>query len=243
MRKLLCAFLLLGVAACSTVPESVQVPPDTNLVTYKAYAMAPESNEGAVARWGGVVAHIENQAESTMLEVVHYPLRSYGRPIIKRESIGRFRVYIDGFLDPMVYQKGRMMTFAGELAGVEDGLVGEHQYRFPTLKAGGYYLWEDIERIEIEHISLWPYGYGRYGWPHRGWYGWGAWPYHQRVILRRKHDYYRDYSRGTRNSQSQESQGASNQASGNNNPQSRSEARESLRDEMRNIRQGERKDP
>lgn len=186
----------LGLSACSTVPESVEVPPDTNLVPYQEVAMQPEQFKDSIVRWGGVVANIENHADATLLEVVHYPLRGYGRPVIGRESVGRFRVYVDGFLDPMVYQQGRTMTFAGQVLGIEEGQVGEHVYKFPTVHADGYYLWEDIDRIEIEHISVWPFPYGRHariGWGYRGWYGWGAWPYHHTVKVRRKHDHHRNY--------------------------------------------------
>ena len=39
------------------------------------------------------------------------------------------------------------MTFTGELSGVEEDLVGEQRYVFPTLKSTAYYLWQ--KGIEI----------------------------------------------------------------------------------------------
>lgn len=212
-KLLISLTVVLGLSACSTVPESVEVPPDTNLVPYQEVAMQPEQFKDSIVRWGGVVANIENHADATLLEVVHYPLRGYGRPVIGRESVGRFRVYVDGFLDPMVYQQGRTMTFAGQVLGVEEGQVGEHVYKFPTLHADGFYLWEDIDRIEIEHISVWPYPYGRHariGWGYRGWYGWGAWPYHHTVTVRRKHDHHRNYSNSQGHHNDRRSGGAAN---------------------------------
>ena len=199
--SLLFSALILG--GCVSVPESVQLPEDTNLLPYESLVVGPMLEESAnakknqMARWGGVVANVENQQDRTMLDIVYYPLRAYGRPILRKESIGRFRVYVNGFLDPMVYQKGRSMTFAGTLTGTETGLVGEHNYVYPTLEASGYFLWEDIDRIEIETISVWP-GYG-HPWGVRGFYGWRLWPYHQRHIVTRKHQHYQsgDHSSGS----------------------------------------------
>lgn len=203
MRNLIFSIGLLALAGCSTVPDSVQVPESVNLVSYQQVAGSPDTNKDRIARWGGVVAHIENHTDSTLLEVVHFPLRSYGRPILHDESIGRFRVYVDGFLDPMVFEKGRMMTFAGQVIGTEEGVVGEHQYVFPTLHADGYHLWKDYDRVEVETISVWPsihYRRGAFGY--RGWFGWHAWPYHQRVIVRRKHDHHGSHHHGQNNNSS-----------------------------------------
>lgn len=165
-------FLLAG---CASVPESIQVDENMPLVTYQQAASNPDGNVDKAVRWGGVVALVENLAESTMIEMVHYDLRSYGRPLLSNQSVGRFRVYVDGFLDPMVFEQGRLVTFAGKFNGVEEGTVGEHNYVFPSIKSSGYHLWKDIDRVEISDIHIFPY-HSYWGWPHR--------PFHQRVIIR-----------------------------------------------------------
>ncbi|MCC2607378.1 Slp family lipoprotein [Planctobacterium marinum] len=189
-RNLLPLIVMLLMAGCASVPESVQLPEDTPLVPYQQAAAEPDVQKDKMARWGGVIANIENKQDKTQLDLVFYPLRGYGRPIVGKESIGRFRVYVKGFLDPMVYKKGRSVTFAGKIKGIEEGLVGEHVYQYPTLEATGYYLWEDIDRIEIETISVWPHF--RYGYPYgyRGIYGWNHWPFYQRHVVVRKHQHH-----------------------------------------------------
>lgn len=178
-------FLLL--TGCASFPESVQLPPETQTIPFEQVMANPEASKGSWAQWGGVVAEVQNLQDKTLLEMVYYPLRGYGRPVVGNESIGRFRVYVNGFLDPMVYQKGRSMTFSGEVIGMEEGIVGEHKYMYPTLQAKGYYLWEEIDRVDVTTISVWPYSY----WG--GWYGWRSWPYHQRVIIKHRHpNYYPD---------------------------------------------------
>lgn len=175
--KISILLVALWITACSTLPEPIQMPDGVQLISYENAASSTEQAIGQKARWGGVIAKIENKSEKTMLELVYYPLASYGRPLAGDESIGRFRVYVNGFMDPMVYQKGRTMTFTGDFSGLEDGLVGEHQYVFPTLNASGYYLWKEIQRVDVNMISVWPYDYWRYG-------GYYNRPFHNRVILR-----------------------------------------------------------
>lgn len=176
MYKHLClALVMLLVTACSTIPERIQLPEGTNLISYQDAASKAEQSKGQKARWGGVIAKIDNKAEKTVLEVVYYPLKSYGRPIAGDESIGRFRVYVDGFMDPMVYKVGRSMTFSGEFTGLEQGLVGEHKYVFPTLQSMGYYLWQDIQQVDVTSVHVWPYDY---------WSGWYPRPYSRGIYIR-----------------------------------------------------------
>ena len=168
-------FIVLLVSGCATVPEKIQFPEGTQLVSYESAASQAESNKGKKARWGGVIAKIENKAEQTVLEVVFYPLKSNGRPVSGDESIGRFRAYVGGFMDPMVYKVGRTMTFAGDFSGLEDGLVGEHKYVFPTLQASSYYLWQDIQQVDVTSVHVWPYDY---------WYGMYPRPYYRGIYIR-----------------------------------------------------------
>jgi outer membrane lipoprotein len=185
--RFLAIVLVVTMAGCAMVPESIQVADDTSLVDYKQVAASPDTTSEKTARWGGVITKVENLPKATMIEVLHYPLRGYGRPVSVADSAGRFRVYVDGFLDPMIYEQGRTVTFTGKVLGTEEGLVGEHNYVFPTLKAVGYHLWKDIERVDITHFNQYPFG-GYYGWPRR--------PLHSTVIIRSSNQ------RGTANSTS-----------------------------------------
>ena len=167
--------VMLWLTGCSNIPEQIQLADDTNLLSYQDAASKSEQVSGQIARWGGVIAKIENKPEITVLEIVYYPLRGYGRPVSRDESIGRFRVNVNGFMDPMVYNVGRSVTFTGEFTGLEEGLVGEHKYVFPTLQSSGYHLWRDIQRVDISGIHMWPYDYWHRGYPRA---------YHRRIIIR-----------------------------------------------------------
>ncbi|MFT2091477.1 Slp family lipoprotein [Paraglaciecola sp. 2405UD69-4] len=165
--------LAMFVSGCATFPEELQIEDDSQLVSYQDASSKAEDVKGKTIRWGGAIAKIENKAESTVLEMVHYPLTSYGKPISGDESIGRYRVTVNGFMDPMVYQIGRLMTFTGELNGLEEGLVGEHNYVFPSVTALQHHLWKNIQRVNISTVSIWPHGFGfgfGYGRYNRGFY-------------------------------------------------------------------------
>ncbi|WP_102798445.1 Slp family lipoprotein [Bowmanella denitrificans] len=186
MKKLMLVTFVLAIAGCSTLPKDLQVAEGAKLLNYQEVAAQPQQSSGGQVLWGGVIADVKNKADATVLEMVHYPIRSYGRPTTDDESVGRFRVYVDGFLDPMVYKPGRSLTVSGAVTGSEEGQVGEYKYQFPTLKANGYHLWKDVQEVEVSTMG---YGYGPYPY---NWWGWHMWPYHERVIIRSKSKGYVD---------------------------------------------------
>jgi outer membrane lipoprotein len=87
--------------------------------------MAPP---GSMARWGGVIAQVENNAQASIIEVVHYPLKSDGRPNLRKASIGRFKVLIDGFIDPLVFKQERVVSVVGTIGEPIEGMVSEQVY-------------------------------------------------------------------------------------------------------------------
>lgn len=179
--KALFVVAVMMLSGCAVVPDAIEVADESQLVGYQQVAASPDSLQDKQARWGGVIAEIENLPDATLIELVHYPLRPYGKPLVSDNSKGRFRVYVDGFLDPMVYEKGRSITFTGKVLGTEEGLVGDHNYVFPTIKADGYHLWRNVQQVEFTSLHVWPY-YHHYG------YGWPYGPhYRQRVIIRDRH--------------------------------------------------------
>jgi outer membrane lipoprotein len=164
MLKRFCVLsLILGLSACSLVPKSIQVDKDKNLVNYSEVKPDEDAKKGEWVRWGGVIAEVTNNADSTTIEMVQLPLRNYGRPIETRQSGGRFRVNVDGFIDPLVFSEGRSVTFAGQIDGVEEGAIGEYIYKFPVVNSEGYELWEEARPVDIAGFNAYPYGIYPYG--------------------------------------------------------------------------------
>ena len=155
--------MAFSLTACTTLPDKLQTAEGESLVPYIQPENQYQINQGKQARWGGIIADVKNFKNETLLEVVYFPLNASGRPKVKDKTDGRFRAYIEGFLDPMVYKKGKSITVLGKLANRESGSIGEHEYLYPVIKSDYVHLWKDIQRVDvrIQHQRYW---YSPYHW-------------------------------------------------------------------------------
>ncbi|MFW5969832.1 MAG: Slp family lipoprotein [Halofilum sp. (in: g-proteobacteria)] len=147
IRTLYSAVLLLALAGCASAPLATEgVDPDATPTAVK------DDAEAAVDRtvlWGGVIADARNLRERTRLEIVAYPLgKRTQRPDTDAASLGRFRVYVDGYLETAVYEPGRRFTVRGRVEGVEKGRIDEAEYVFPVVKGESFELWPEQTRRE-----------------------------------------------------------------------------------------------
>ncbi len=118
---------------------------------------------------GKIVSVTNHEDESTTLIVLAFPLSSSERPDESEENQGRFMVSTTQFLDPMIYARGRAVTVAGIVTGVEVAPVGKTKYRYVVIKAREIYLWPRTPRYVYPVYPDWywyPYGYYDY---------WGPW--------------------------------------------------------------------
>ncbi|OUS24874.1 hypothetical protein A9Q98_12960 [Thalassotalea sp. 42_200_T64] len=154
---------VLLISGCNTIPAPLQVPETTPLVAFADARAMPAAHIGMQARWGGVIAEVKTLEQQTMLEIVSMELKDNARPRQKDSTEGRFRVYVNGLLDPVIYQQGRHVTALGVIAESETGLIGELEYLYPKLTANNVYLWKKINKIRVEpmHHPMW---YSPYYW-------------------------------------------------------------------------------
>jgi outer membrane lipoprotein len=148
----------LFITGCSAIPKALIVPGSTALTNFSAVQKNVSSEQGNQARWGGVIAKVTNNANNSMLEVVHFPLKSSARPKQGDETQGRFRVYFSGLLDPVIYKEGRSITALGTVTSSEEGKIGDHEYSYPVLKASYIHLWKDIQKVDVR-ITQSPFWY------------------------------------------------------------------------------------
>lgn len=158
------------IQGCSIIPDTLKVPENTQLIPYIDVKKNAYDHEGELVRWGGEIAKVVNLKERTMIEVVNLHLNSSTRPKKKNESQGRFRLYFDGMLDPLIYTQGKLLTAVGKVKGVEKGKIGEHEYLYPVIESTGVYVWKNINKIRIDYDPLYHHSY----WGH----------YHHRRYLR-----------------------------------------------------------
>lgn len=156
--------LLLAVvvfSGCAIVPESIDVPDGTNLVTYTKAVTSGAQAQGQKARWGGLIVGVENKPDKTYIEIAQFPLNHYGKPNVNGETAGRFKVQIDGFVDPIVFENGRSATFLGTLTTPTSGMVGEQPYIYPTIVGDDYHMWRKRDVYNIDN-PYWGFGAGWY---------------------------------------------------------------------------------
>jgi outer membrane lipoprotein len=154
--RLLSILLVVLVSGCASVPAVLETAKEQPLVSYEDVVMNKAPLE-SMARWGGVVAQVENNAQGSVIEMVHYPLKSDGRPNLRKASIGRFKVLIDGFIDPLVFKAERVVSVLGTVGEPIEGMVSEQVYIYPSINATGYYLWEDIQDFEYSQVQITPF--------------------------------------------------------------------------------------
>ncbi|WP_404399717.1 Slp family lipoprotein [Idiomarina seosinensis] len=176
MRYGIMVLAALFLAGCSMFPDPIATENEDALVSYQSAAENSEQVVGERARWGGVIADVRNGDEMTIVEMVHFPLKSWGRPVVSDDTQGRFLVLVDRFLDPQVYKQGRSLTALGTIRAAQSGKIDDYTYTYPVLEADGVYLWEKPkEKIEtgIDYSPLWfrhnfyaPFPYRPYYTPH-----------------------------------------------------------------------------
>ncbi len=147
VRTLYFLVLSLVLAGCASAPLATEgVDGD---VTPAAVRDDPEAATGRTVLWGGVIADARNLPERTRLEIVAYPLAERTQnPDTDAVSPGRFRVYVDGYLETAVYGAGRRFTVRGRVEGTETGRIDEAEYVFPVVAAEAFELWPEQTRRE-----------------------------------------------------------------------------------------------
>lgn len=157
LKALCIAGATLAISACTGIPDQLQAPENTSVISYTQARAEPEGAVSTQARWGGVIASVKNTDAGTMIEVVNFELTDWGRPRPSDQSEGRFRAYLNEFVDPMVYKKGRLISFLGTVGEPQAGKIDDFDYLFPTLQVAGKKLWEERSKqdVQIDYSPLW----------------------------------------------------------------------------------------
>jgi outer membrane lipoprotein len=146
------AVLLLTVGCPSPVSKSVRKELDPNL-TFQALRERPDAHEGEWVLLGGTIIETRNKQEGTVIEVLQKRLNRRGEPKEEDDTEGRFLVFADRFLDPVVYNEGRKITIAGTVEGGHVEKIGEVDYVYPVLRAREIHLW----KARPNAIFVYPY--------------------------------------------------------------------------------------
>lgn len=112
-RLFLVLVAAFGLSACSSLPEELNASTEQVVTDYKAFAESQGELTNDV-RLGGIIAKVDNFKDKTRLEIVNLPINKSGKPDIDQEPTGRFAVYFDGYLEPVAFSQGRLVTIVAK---------------------------------------------------------------------------------------------------------------------------------
>lgn len=134
------AAALLVLAGCAPKPI-YRASPDLVQATPAQVARTPEPFSRGQVIWGGRIVAVTNRTDHTEIEMLGYPLDKSQRPQPRDATGGRFIAIVPGYLEPLNYPPGSLMTLSGHLQGTRSGKVGEAAYAFPLVAVDDYHLW------------------------------------------------------------------------------------------------------
>lgn len=175
--------LLLMLSACGSMPPVIR---DFSVVDMPYQLANQDTNSylGTPIRWGGTVIEVENEADSSLVQILYYPLDRNGFPQTNHTGEGRFAIRTSDFLDPAILTKNSKVTVIGTLTGGIERTIGNKLIRIPLITSEAIYLWpKDYDANWTYGHSRYPYGYYSYpyfgysppflrGHPGRDWYYW-----------------------------------------------------------------------
>lgn len=135
---------LLTLASCAPAPI-YKTNTATVVATPAQVGQSPERYSNNEVIWGGRIVHVSNFADHSEIELLAYPLDSSQRPRANDSGSGRFMAVLHGYVEPLDYPAGSLMTVAGKLNGTRAGKVGEADYVFPLVDATQSHVWTPEE--------------------------------------------------------------------------------------------------
>ncbi|BBD79884.1 Slp family lipoprotein [Aerosticca soli] len=143
-RLALIALSALALAACAPAPIYQPAPGTLTALPYQV-AQTPERYAGGAVIWGGRVVKVDNLADHSEIEILAYPLDKSQRPKRNDSGAGRFIAVMRGYVEPLDYPPGALITVNGRLAGSRAGKVGEASYVFPLVEVAQSHVWTERE--------------------------------------------------------------------------------------------------
>jgi outer membrane lipoprotein len=176
LRKLLLGLLsLILVSSCASPIARKYHQEAAPGLTFSMVLENPSKHTGETVIWGGTIIRTVNSKEGSELFVLELPLGLGDRPKVDENPHGRFIAESKGYLDPLVYRRGRKVTVAGTIAGQKEVISGKSKlpYVYPVVALEEVYLWKK-ERPVYPYYPYWPGWGGPYYWSPAPWPYWGG---------------------------------------------------------------------
>lgn len=129
----------------------------------------PELYSGKLIVIGGIIADTKMTADGSLIEAMYIPVDNRGYLVGIDTSHQRYLALFpkeSGILDPLIFKRGREITFAGEFIKLKEGKIDDLEYTYPYFKIIELYLWPE-QRDYIVYYEPYPYWWWDYP---RWWY-------------------------------------------------------------------------
>jgi outer membrane lipoprotein len=173
-RSFLIGVVLLALSSCSPVLNREVMKEGVREFSLAQLQETPEVFQGKLFILGGLIVQTRLTGTGSQIEALSVPVDSLGYLRESEHTQGRFLALYPkskGVLDPMVYEKGREVTLAGEFVEARKGMIDEMEYLYPVFEIREIYLWE--ERKDYYPYPYYdpftyrsPFLYDPWGWPY-----------------------------------------------------------------------------
>jgi len=130
-------------ASCTYAVSKKYVEEAVKDVSFSQVRQNPDLYLNDIFIFGGTVVRTKNTGEGTEIEIVENPIDKYGYIEDTDVSEGRLLLQTKNQLDPLIFKRGRLITFAGRLLGTREGKLGERQYTYLLFEAQQIHLWAE----------------------------------------------------------------------------------------------------
>ena len=130
----------LMLAACAPAPIYKTTGAAVTAAPFQV-AQSPENFSNREVIWGGRIVQVKVFADHSEIELLAYPLDASQRPKANDSGNGRFIAVMPGYVEPLDYPSGALMTVDGKLNGSRAGKVGEADYVFPLVTVAQSHVW------------------------------------------------------------------------------------------------------
>ena len=151
--------VILFLASCSPVLDRELMKEGVREFTLNYLRETPEVFQGKLFILGGLIVDTRLTEQGSQIEALSVPVDSLGYLQGTERSQGRFLALYPkakGILDPMVFNKGRAITLAGEFVEARRGKIDEMEYVYPVFEIRQIYLWEEPKEY---YLPAYPYTY------------------------------------------------------------------------------------
>jgi len=138
---MLLALIILLLTGCAPVISRSTLKDVNREIAFADIIKNPSAFKGNSVILGGRVILLSNGKDTTLIEVLQFPLSHSMKPLSRKGSGGRFIISAHGFLDPLVY-RGKLITVAGALEAPITKDLGKAEYTYPLIKSRELHLWK-----------------------------------------------------------------------------------------------------